>query len=255
MFNFPFFLKIIRTSSLISLIALASLQHVKANVQTKVLFRVCKGNTDFLPYMNMQGTGKWQQLIAKASASLPIEVAIHEVPRGRCVVEVQNNTLSDGYFAEPSSDTKTSISFPMTSKNELDKSYVIDRLAYFIVVNKDSNLKWNGKNFDDLKNKLFGVQRGRKFITDILDQKNIPYDISIIEHNFEKLKMNRVSGVIIELPQYDALRKKHPEYDFKVLPTQIATFDIYLGVATPFYKKNKKLIDKLWLNMKLQRKT
>lgn len=249
----PTFRKIIRSFLPISFIAFALLQGAKAVEQPKTLFRVCRGDVDFLPFVNHQGTGRWQKLIMKAAATLPIEVTIHEVPRGRCVLEVQNHSNSDGFFGEPREEIKSTVSFPVNSKNELDKNFIIDRLSYYVVVTKDSKVTWDGKNLSYQNGEIFGVHRGR-YIMEHLDNKNIPYDTSDIEKNFEKLKLKKIAGLIIDIQQYNELKKKYPNYDNKILPTQFASFDVYLGVSTPYYRKNKALIDQLWHNMKMQRK-
>lgn len=247
-------LKIIRIISLITFMAVYALRGTAIAQNPKTLLRVCRGNTDFLPYMSLKGDGKWQLLIRNAIAHLPIEVVIHQVPRGRCVVEVQNNSQSDAFFGVPSPELRPTVSFPVNSQNEIDKSFIIDSLSYYVVVHKNSDVNWDGQKFSNLQNLALGVQRGRKYITDVLDEKNIPYDTAFIEQNFDKLKTKRIAGIIIESQQYEELKKKHPDYDFKVLPTVFLITDIYLGVSTPYYKKNKALVDQLWHNMKTLRK-
>lgn len=237
--------------SFISLMLISNFQNVKAAEQSNTLFRLCRGNTDFLPFMNLKGTGRWQLLLKKAAANLPIEIVTHSIPRSRCVIEVMNNDLSDGFFTEPTTDLLSSVSFPTNSKNEIDNNYLIEKVQYVVVTNSNSSLTWDGSRFTDLKNKVIGVQRGRKYVTDILDKMKVPYDVSLIEQNLDKLKRNRIAAVILEIQQYEELKKQHPHYDFKIFPIQFHSFDIYLGVATPYYLKNKELVQKLWHNLKV----
>ena len=213
----------------------------------KTLLRVCKGDKDFTPYTNLVGTGKWQELLKKASQNLPIEIKFHEVPRNRCIKEVKINNDSDALFIESNDKVENQIYFPTDSFNKIDKKARIATIKYVMIVRKGSRLTWDGKKILNLEDRAIGLRRGRILIPGILSEMKIPYEETETSiQSLKKLELKRVAAVIIEKDQIKELKKKMSFSNFMELPIPFTTYDMYLGVSGQYYLKNKKLVENLW---------
>lgn len=216
----------------------------------KVPLRICKIDSDFNPFTNLKGTGIWQKKLKKAVQDLPVDLKFHEAPRKRCLFEAKQNLVTDAIVVGVTEKTKTYLSFPMKSADEIDRDAVLGVVHLIVVVRKDSKVKWDGKKFKNLGKGIIGIQHGFQ-VEERLDSMGVKKEeIPTVEKNFEKIAMGRIAGAIVIKEQFALFKNKNRFSNIIELPIPFQKSDMYLGVSTPFYQKNKKIVEAVWANLK-----
>ncbi|MDD4973643.1 MAG: hypothetical protein PHY93_04795 [Bacteriovorax sp.] len=218
-----------------------------AHSAEKIPFRVCKIDKDFIPFINMKGTGIWQKKIKKAIKVLPLELQFHDAPRRRCFLEAEQNSATDavviGYRVNY-------LSYPMKNATETDRDAGLGVVSLVVVVHKDSKIKWNGERFENLGDEIVGSQLGY-LVNEKLDSMGVHNEeVPTAEKNIEKINKGRIEVAIMAREDFLLLKKKNHLKNVVALPIPFQENDVYLGVSTPYYQKNKKYVDAIWANLK-----
>lgn len=222
--------------------------------ETQVL-NVCALETGYAPYTTSNGDGRWQLLIASALKDLKIEVKYQYAPRERCLLKIKRGEV-DAVFAGVTTERMAYMTFPRKKNKEIDTSKALGTIVYRIYKKKDSNIDWDGKEFLNLGNKTVGVQRGLQVMTD-LQAKNIKTDgdlVATAEQNLIKLNLGRIVAAAVEENQGDKILEDYNFQSLTKLSKPFSTSTVYLALSLSYYAKNTILAEKIWGQIKLNRK-
>lgn len=214
----------------------------------KLTFRICQLDEDFSPFTNLKGDGLWQEKIKTAAKDFPVTLIFIQSPRKRCLMDVERGEKVDAIMGGVTVERRKYLDYPMKNATELDNSALLGTARFMVIVHKDSNVKWNGKKFENLGNGPLGVQRG--FLTEEYPKNIYIEDSTSVEQNLKQVNMGRLKAAVIVHEQFSLYSKRSQLKNVKELPIPFSVKEIYLAVSKDYYRKNKKIIDKIWDNLK-----
>ncbi len=221
----------------------------------KVTLRVCSLETGFGIYTNIDGNGIWQNIVKESVKGLDVDLVFTYAPRARCLLRAKKNDV-DAVYAAVTNDRKDFLNFPLTQLKNEDRSRAIGTVQYKIYKQKSSNVNWDGKIFTNLAGNSIGVQRGLQIEQTLRDNKvKVDGDlVSTPEQNLTKLHMGRIVAAAVEEVAADDFIKSAGFSDIVKFEKSYSQSDVYLSFSNNFFRKHQALSEKIWDNVKINRK-
>jgi polar amino acid transport system substrate-binding protein len=141
--------------------------------------------------------------------------------------------------------------FPKTKDGNVDTSKKAMELSYFLYTLKDSNLSWNGKKFINLNGKI-GTTKGYSIVK-FLKQRGV--SVSENKSNLgdpKKLIAHRIVGFANQDCKIDPYLKADPKLASKIkkIYPPLKSKPYYMLFSHKFYEAHKKLVNKIWEELK-----
>ncbi len=194
--------------------------------------------------------------VEKRIKNLKIEFVRYPWPR--CLQNLKENKV-DGIFN--SSYTKeraeTIGRYPTINglrNGPVDSNKKIASISYYLYVNRDSKIMWDGNKILGLKGSV-GAVIGYSIVDDL---KKMGYKVEeaiSTELNLKKLLANRIDVLALQEVTADSFIESNNTYSLvKKLEPAFESKDYYLMLSEKFIKNNPKLSKEIWDTIEIVRK-
>lgn len=221
----------------------------------KITLRLCSLETNFGNYTTATGDGTWQELVKESVKDLSINLVFFYAPIERCLLKTRKNDM-DAIYASLSVDRSSYLRYPLNKLKTGDISKAVGTVQYKIYKKQSSDVDWDGKMFTNLGGNSIGVQRGLQIEQSLRDNK-IKVDGDLVltpEQNMTKLHLGRIVAAAVEEQAGDDFLKSSGYTDIVKLEKSYLQSNVYLAFSNKFYNKNQALVEKIWDNIKSNRK-
>ncbi|MBI5894307.1 MAG: transporter substrate-binding domain-containing protein [Deltaproteobacteria bacterium] len=186
------------------------------------------------------------EILKKVEEKLNINIKFVRMPWKRALSSVESGSV-DGLFEISFKEERKKIgAYPM--KNEKpDKDKRFFTAKYVLYTKKDSPVKWDGQRFFNVSG-MIGAPLGYSIADDLKD-KNVKVEASpSTKNDMKKLLLGRIDGAAALEYEGDNIIKRDNELQKNIKKHEIplAVKDYYLIFSRRFYKKDKKLAQKIW---------
>ena len=252
------------TKRLLRLLAAAMLYLPFAVQAETVKLRLCYESAEFQPFFN--GTDQVPQknpglaiehLAMPAASAAGFELELYRRPWNRCISDMQNN-LADGILPTAwSPDRESWARFPGPERDTaggIDRAFSNWEVSYSIIVASNSNLDWDGNQFNNLQRGL-GAPLGH-ITNDRLKQMGALQSSNIRPEAAMKMILHeRLDGYVLEnFVSLSLIRQTGLQAQLKVLPTPLLKAEWYVPVTHQFYAAHSAQVWRFWEALVEQRK-
>lgn len=196
---------------------------------------------------------QYLEKITKIANNLGVSVKFQGVPWQRALLMLKVNKADGLINASYKEDRALYAVYPKTSLGTLDNQRKLNSgKSYYIYKNKDSTISWDGKVFKN-PDAPVGVETNFAVIEDLNKHKNI--QIKQLKSKIALLRAvysGEISSYVAVGDDIDKLLKKYPAFEKNIVKeeTPIRQKNYFLVFSKPFYKSNKKLVEKIWDKLK-----
>lgn len=196
--------------------------------------------------INKEKPGVSVEILKKIGEGLGLKIKFARMPWKRVLSSIESGSV-DGLFEISFKEERMKLGmYPMKSEKP-DESKRIATIRYVLYTKKDSPVKWDGKNFSNLKRSI-GAPSGYSIVDD-LKNKNVKVETSpSTKNDMKKLLAGRIDGIAALEYAGDNIIKHDKELQKNIKKHEIplAVKDYYLIFSHKFYKENKELAQKIW---------
>ncbi len=245
------------------LISLVVISCFGAPASTEIRMQIAYENKLQFPYYMGNGTavlaenpGVAVEMIQRLAHYIPnIQIDLVRYPWKRCLSELQGGYV-DGIFNASFHPKRLRIGKYPWKDGAVDPSRRITTISYNLYKQRDSELRWTGQRFVNLKGAL-GAPLGYSITRDLRDM-NVPLEESgATLSNLSKLLVHRIAGAVLQEVTADYYLRTYPQtYQtiVKVAPP-IRTKAYYLMLSHDFVTQHPTLAETIWDTIKTLRET
>ncbi|MCX4029388.1 transporter substrate-binding domain-containing protein [Endozoicomonas sp. SM1973] len=231
-------------------------------VQASPIVTIAYEDTAQVPYylgvgsiVPKQRPGITVELLNHIAKRLNFKINYVRYPWSRCLATLGDNRVDAIFHASFKQDRMKLGVYPM-SRDLPDSLKRVHRKAYALYTINGFDLKWDGKQFVNLKG-LIGVTH-KYAIANQLESMGVKIDKAYdsLTH-LRKLVARRIVGIVdLENKMDPILSENKSQFSqvVKVLPL-VSTKDYYLIFSHKFYQTNKKLAAAIWDEIHIAHKT
>ena len=189
-----------------------------------------------------------------------LEVKLERCPWKRCLHSLKYNK-ANGVFNASYKKPRLELGWYPTTNGMLDgpvdESKRITLISYSFYTLKDSEVKWDGVNIQNVRNRMVGAPAGYSVVTDLQQKGMIVDESPSSESNLERLILKRIDAVALQDVTADNILLSNP-LKFATIEKKsppIVTKAYYLMLSHEFVNQNPDLAQKIWSTVKVIRET
>lgn len=194
--------------------------------------------------------------VEKRIKNLKIEFVRYPWPR--CLQNLKDNKVDGIFNSSYTSERAEAIGWYPTinglRNGPVDSNKKIASISYYLYVNRDSKITWDGNRINGLKGSV-GAMIGYSIVDDL---KKMGYKVEeaiSTELNLKKLIANRIEILALQEVTADSFIESNNSYSsIKKLEPALESKDYYLMLSDKFVKDNPKLSREIWDAIELVRK-
>ena len=178
--------------------------------------------------------------------SLNLEIHFEHVPAARIFAWIENNKVDGGFHFSFKTKRAKSIAYPMKD-GKVDPDKRLMAMNYFLYKLKNSQLKWNGVKFQNLKGKI-GANLGFSIVGDLKKMGVDVHEGTLTINLMRMLIKKRINGVVTIETLGDFSIKSHPKEFVNVVKVSppVKKKNYYLALSYQFVKKHPTLAENIW---------
>ena len=209
--------------------------------------RVCLIDSELFPLWRKPGDEEFDNpgINIELQQSIALEFG-HEIewiraPFPRCLVLLRQNEVDMLNVASYNADRERYGHYPKNN-GAIDDTRYLKPDSYYAYVMADSNVTWNGKEFNDIQNLPVAIEIGASIRTFLNEIDISVYELSRASQGFGMLTRGRVAAVVTN--QFEG--SKYESDDIVALQPVVKKKEYYLMVSREFYALYPELSERIW---------
>ena len=183
-------------------------------------------------------------LLVKAAEQVGITLKITRLPSKRVLEYLEKGEVDAALIFSYSDERSKFAAYPL-KKDKPDPSRRIYNVGYAVYKQKKSPVKWDGKQFLDLKNPI-GSMLGWSVSKDLTDMGLKIEEVKTHRQNLDKLKAGRIDAVVAPEEVIDFLISKSEYKNIEKIKKPFSEKPYFVIFNKKFKDNNSAIVEKLW---------